>query len=278
MWVVGRKMKKQNGLFLRFGFHSCHPLSFVPRLTSLVLCLCLFFTGCTTLNTATGRREFIFISTDTEVSMGQSFDAQLRKQYAVSQDQAKVVRLQRIGERLAQISDRQDYQYHFVLIAKNEMNAFTTPGGYIYFFEGLFDKMSSDDEIAAVLAHEIGHCAARHTVKKFQAALGYDFVARLVLSSIASDTARQLASISSGLIANVAMSAYGRQDEYEADKLGIKYMRLAGYNLDAMIRTFEILKDNSKGPEMPTILRTHPHLDDRIKAIEKEIREPQTKY
>lgn len=235
-------------------------------------------TGCATYNTATGRREFIFISTDAEVNMGQSFDAQLRKQYAVSNDKVKAARLQRIGNRLAQVSDRQDYEYHFYLVAKNEMNAFTTPGGYIYFFEGLYDKMSSDDEIAAVLAHEIGHCAARHTVKKFQAALGYDFVARLVLNSIASDTARQLASIGGGLIANVAMSAYGRQDEYEADKLGIKYMRLAGYNLDAMIRTFEILKSNSKGPDVPTILRTHPHLDDRIKAIEKEIREPQDKY
>lgn len=275
---MGRKTKKQAGSIGHSGFLLSNPLSFVHRLASLVLCFCFCSAGCTTLNTATGRREFIFISTDTEISMGQSFDAQLRKQYPISKDTSKTARLQRIGLRVAQVSDRQDYEYHFVLVSKDELNAFTTPGGYIYFFEGLYDKMSSDDEIASVLAHEVGHCAARHTVKKFQAALGYDFVARLVLSSISSDTARQLASIGGGVIANVAMSAYGRQDEYEADKLGIKYMRLAGYNPDAMIHTFEILKMNSKGPEVPTILRTHPHLEDRIKAAEKEIREPQAQY
>ncbi len=252
--------------------------SIVHRLSSLVVVLSLITTGCATYNAATGRKEFIFISTDAEVSMGKSFNAQLKQQYPVCGNKQKVERLQRIGARLAQISDRQDFEYHFTLIAKDEMNAFTVPGGYIYFFEGLYDKLSGDDEIASVLAHEIGHCAARHTVKKFQAALGYDFVARLVLNRIASDTARQLASLGSGFVAKVAMSAYGRQDEYEADRLGIKYMRLAGYNLNGMIRTFEILKANSKGPQPPAILRTHPHLDDRIKAVEKEIQGVEAKY
>jgi predicted Zn-dependent protease len=240
----------------------------------------LFFqlTGCATYNAATGRREFIFISTDAEVSMGQSFNAQLKGQYPICHDKAKVDRLQRIGARLAQVSDRQDFEYHFTLIAKDEMNAFTVPGGYIYFFEGLYDKLSTDDEIASVLAHEIGHCAARHTVKKFQAALGYDFIARTVLGRISNDTGRQLAALGGGFVVSVAMSAYGRQDEYEADHLGIKYMRLAGYDLGAMIRTFEILKANSKGPQPPTILRTHPHLDDRIQAVQKETQGGEAKY
>ena len=235
-------------------------------------------TGCATLNTATGRREFIFIPTETEVSMGQSFNAQLLAQNPPCQNKSKLDRIQRIGARLVKVSDRQDYEYHFALIAKDEMNAFTIPGGYIYFYEGLFNKMTSDDQIAAVLAHEIGHCAARHTVKKFQAALGYDFAARLVLSRITNDVTRQLASLGGGFIVNVAMSAYGRQDELEADRLGIKYMRLAGYNLDAMIQTFEILKANSTGPEPPAFLRTHPHLDDRIKAVGTEIHDGGGKY
>ena len=195
--------------------------SFFPLLSFFLIASSLL-TGCATYNTATGRREFIFISTDAEVSMGNSFNAQLGQQYHASTNKTKVARLQRIGARLAQVSDRQDFEYHFTLIEKDEMNAFTVPGGYIYFFEGLYDKLSTDDEIASVLAHEIGHCAARHTVKKFQAALGYDFVARILLSSITSDTARQLASLGGGFVVNVAMSASGRQDEFEADHLGIK--------------------------------------------------------
>ena len=254
--------------------------SFSANLLLLASHFLLFIqlTGCATYNAATGRKEFIFISTDAEVSMGQSFDAQLKGEYPFSHDARKTARIERIGQRLAQVSDRQDFAYHFTLIAKDELNAFTIPGGRIYFFEGLYDKLSSDDQIAAVLAHEIGHSAARHTVKKFQAALGYDFVARVLLSQVANDTARQLASLGGGFIVNVAMSAYGRQDEFEADRLGIKYMRLAGYNLNGMIQTFEILKANSKGSEPPAILRTHPHLDDRIKAVEKELQDVNAKY
>lgn len=270
-WDVRRWTKRQDKRGLPWVFNVVMPSSYVPRLTSLILCLFLFSTGCATFNAATGRSEFIFVSTDAEVSMGQSFDGQLSKEYSFSKDQAKVDRLNRIGNKLAQVSDRQDYKYHFKLVDKNELNAFTVPGGYIYFFEGLYDKLSSDDEIAAVIAHEIGHCAARHTIKKFQAGLGVDFVSRVVLGAITNETARQLASVGGGLVANIALSAYGRQDEYEADRLGIKYMRLAGYDLDAMIRTFQVLKENSKGPEPPTILRTHPHMDDRIKAVEEEI-------
>jgi predicted Zn-dependent protease len=250
------------------------PVSFAVLSVLISLQLC----GCATYNTATGRKEFIFISTDSEVGMGRSFDAQLRQEYKVSENKEKTDRLQRIGTRIAQVSDRQDFQYHFTLIAKDEMNAFTIPGGYVYFFEGLYDKLKTDDEIAAVLAHEIGHSAARHTIKKYQAALGYDLMARLLLARIASDTARVLTSLGGGLIANIAMSAYGRQDEFEADRLGIKYMRLAGYDLNGMIRTFEILKANSKGPEPPRILRTHPYIDDRIKAVRQEIQAVESKY
>jgi predicted Zn-dependent protease len=246
----------------------------------LILCLALSvqLTGCATFNPATGRKEFIFISTDSEVTMGRSFDAQLRQEYPVSAAKEKTDRIERIGTRVAQVSDRQDFQYHFTLIAKDEMNAFTIPGGYVYFFEGLYDKLQTDDEIAAVLAHEIGHSAARHTVKKYQAALGYDLVSRLLLARFTSDVARQVASLGGGLIANIAMSAYSRQDEFEADRLGIKYMRLAGYDLNGMIRTFEILKANSKGSEPPRILQTHPYIDDRIKAVQKEIQGAETKY
>jgi predicted Zn-dependent protease len=254
----------------------------LKRHTVLRSVFCLFLavqlTGCATLNPATGRREFIFISTDSEVSMGRSFDAQLRHEYPLSSNKEKIQRLERIGTRIVQVSDRQDFQYHFALIAKDEVNAFTIPGGYIYFYEGLYDKLSSDDEIASVIAHEIGHSAAKHTVKKYQAALGYDLAARLLLGRIASDTARTLASLGGGVVASIAMSSYGRQDEYEADRLGIKYMRLAGYDLNAMIRTFQILKANTKGREGPSILRTHPYIDDRIRAVEKEIKDVEAKY
>ena len=252
-----------------------HNKVFVTRLRSIVLSLFFLFTvtGCASLGTynpATGRNEFIFISTSEEVSLGNNVHQQLLKQFEFSHQTSDLKRIRRIGQRLVQVSHRQDYQYQFFLIEKDEMNAFTTPGGRIYVFSGLINKLRSDDEIASVLAHEIGHCAARHTVKKFQAALGYNLIGSIILGQVG-DGAKEIVSQSSNMIMNVVFSAYGRKDEYEADRLGIKYLHLSGYDLNASITTLQKLQQESKGVGAPTVLRSHPHIPDRIEAAKKEI-------
>ena len=229
--------------------------------------------GCTSLRTynpATGRKEFIFISTREEISIGNNIHQQMSKKFKMSDDSKVVERIRRIGQRLATVSDRQDYHYQFFLIEKDEMNAFTTPGGRIYVFSGLINKLTSDDEVASVLAHEIGHCAARHTVKKFQAALGYDLIGSIVLGQVGGQ-AKEIASMSSNMLMNVVFSAYGRKDEYQADRLGIKYLRLAGYDPQATVLTLEALARESKDSGGPLVLRSHPHLPDRIEAAKREI-------
>lgn len=252
-----------------------HDKVFVYSLRPIVLSLFLLFTvtGCASLGTynpATGRKDFIFISTPEEVSLGNNLHQNLLKQFEFSDRAKDIERIRRIGQRLARVSDRQDYQYRFFLIEKNEMNAFTTPGGRIYVFSGLIDKLKSDDEVASVLAHEIGHCAARHTVKKFQAALGYDLIGSIILGQIG-EGAREIASMSSNMVMNIVFSAYGRKDEYEADRLGIKYLHLAEYDPRASITTLTTLERESKGVGAPTVLRSHPHIPDRIEAAKKEI-------
>ncbi len=237
--------------------------------------------GCATLgsyNPATGRNEFIFISTDMEVSMGQNLHQQLTRQFKLSQDQAKIGRLNRIGRRLAAVSDRQDYEYRFYLVDKSELNAFTVPGGSIYFFAGLFDKLSTDDEVAAVLAHEIGHCAAKHTVKKFQASMSYNLIQAIALSQLG-EASRGLSQQASGAAMNLIFSAYSRGDEHQADTLGVKYMYLAGYDLNGMIHTLQTLQKESKGEAgAPLILRSHPYIEDRVKAVQEEIKQAPAKY
>ena len=203
--------------------------------------------------------------------MGGDIHQKLTQEMIISNEQAQTERIRRIGQRLAQVSDRQDYQYHFFLVEKDELNAFTTPGGNIYMYSGLMDKLSTDDQIASVLAHEIGHCAARHTVKKFQAALGYNLVGGIVLGQIGGEQARQITSMSSNMIMNIVFSAYSRRDEYEADHLGVKYLRLAGYDPRGSVETLEILDKESKGVGGPLVLRSHPYLSDRIKAVKKEV-------
>jgi predicted Zn-dependent protease len=236
-----------------------------------ILSFCLLMVGCTTIyNPATGKKESILLSTPTEVSMGEDLHKSIAKEYQFSTYPDKVNRLQEIGRRLSTISDRQDYQYHFYLIDKDELNAFTTPGGFVYVYTGLFDKLKTDDAIAGVVAHEIGHCAARHIAKKFQASLGYSIVGTIVLSQVNAE-ARAIASQSSDAAMNLVFSAFSRGDEYQADSLGIKYLFLAGYNLNGMIEAFELLQKETKGDFVPLWLRTHPYIQDRIKRVKEEV-------
>ncbi|MFH0731918.1 MAG: M48 family metalloprotease [Candidatus Omnitrophota bacterium] len=247
----------------------------MKKIITLLIVLVLFLTGCagiSSFNPATGKKEMIFISTASEISMGQNVHTEMLKKYKLSQDKVKTEKLDAVGQRLASVSDRQDYKYKFYLIDKDEINAFTTSGANIYMFTGLFDKLKSDDEIAAVLAHEIGHCAAKHVVKRMQAELGYNLISSLLLSQIKTEQKQkeQIAS-AAGAAMQLATLGYSRQDEYAADTLSIKYMYAAKFGPNAIIKVLELLKENSKGSQGPIILRSHPYLEDRMANAKIEI-------
>ena len=211
--------------------------------------------------------------------MGNKVAREINSKNRISVDTPESKRLERIGQRIARVSDRQDIAYHFHLIESAEINAFTVPGGHIYCYSGLFNKLTTDDQVAAVLAHEIGHCAAKHTVKKFQAALGYGVVRNVLLEvlSVKAPAIGNIASLGSDGLMSLAMSGYGRQDEYEADRLGIKYLYLSGFDLDAMIQVFHVLEPSDK-TTVPLIFRTHPFVKDRIVQASKDIKDVRFKY
>ena len=249
------------------GFWKRAARCFAPALIFPVICGC---SALGTYNPATGQNELIMISTQEEVAMGQQAHEQILKEYTLSTDEAMNRRVRSIGRRLALVSDRQDYTYQFFVLESKEYNAFTIPGGRIYMFSGLLKDLPSDDAVAAVLGHEIGHCAARHTIKKFQAAMGYNLIGSIILSQVG-DNAQSIVRMSTDGLMNLVFSAYGRQDEYQSDMLGLKYMNAAGYRLEGMIETLELLRDASKGSSVPLILRTHPYAEDRINAVRTKI-------
>ncbi len=239
----------------------------------------VFFTGCATYNAATKRKEIVFLSTNKEISLGEKTHQQLMKEFALSDNKELTSRLELIGSKVSQVSDRQDYAYHFYLIEKDDLNAFTTPGGNVYFFTGLMKSFKSDDEVAAVLAHEIGHCSARHVAKKFEAALGFDVIRKFVFTFLTSTRTKSVADLSANLVMSIVSKAYSRSDEHFADKLAVKYLHLSGYDVNGMVKTLEILKSESKskGIPAPWLLRTHPYLDDRIKVVQEEIQKLEAK-
>ena len=254
-------------------------IAMLKKIFIVIFIICL--TGCATIyNSATGHNEFIMIPTSEEVAMGRSAHQGIIRQNKLSTDEALVARINSIGRRLARISDRQDYKYNFFVVEADELNAFTTPGGNIYIYTGLIKKLSTEDQIASILAHEMGHCAARHTIKKFQAALGYDLIGNIIFSQLQmGQYAKQFAVLSSSSVMSLVFSAYSRHDEYEADRLGVKYMVLAGYNPVGSIEALQVLQTEAKNDrKMPLILRSHPFLNDRIEAVKKEIVNVRTKF
>jgi len=228
-----------------------------------------FLYGCATVyNPATQKKEFIIFDTKTEVSLGKSFNKQIEKEYELLDDEILNNRLQEIGNRVSGVSDRQDLKYHFFIVADDQLNAFALPGGFIYINKAVLD-IATDDELACVLGHEIGHVAAKHSMKKLQAVLGYQILINTAFNKSSVDLIKSI-----DIVFNIVSLGYSREDERLADKLGVKYARKAGYNPEAMISFFYKLRDEAKkaSPHFNLVfLSSHPPIEERIKNVKQEI-------
>jgi len=236
----------------------------------------LLLSGCATVyNPATKRQEAVLVGSREELNMGQQINKQVLAQYKVSKNEIYRQRVNDIGAKLARVSERQDIPYKFEVVESKDVNAFTIPGGYVYTTTALMENVANDDELAAVLAHEIGHIAARHAAKKIQTAMGYNVLMATVYALEGEKLKERWRDIS--LATNVTFElvslGYSRRDEIAADLLGLNYLKKSGYDPYAMISFFEKLKriENEKPVKWMVFLRSHPYLDDRIAIAKKEL-------
>jgi MAF protein len=265
--VVGLPLRR---LFLMFKELDIKVFNFL--LLSCTLSLTAFLNGCSTeYNTVTGQQESYYYSTDREVELGKSMSRQMEKQVKLVDDPLVQNRVQIIGKNIAAVADRKDIDYNFKAIVDDEINAVSLPGGFVYVNRGLIDRVASDDELAAVLAHEVGHIVARHSIKKLQAAMGYSLASILTIPLHSSGEAR----VAADLAFTQLYLGYSREDELLADQLGARYSKLAGYNPQAMITFLEKLEEhNRRKPLQPkNYLKTHPYVPDRIRVVKQELGE-----
>ena len=226
-------------------------------------------------NPATGRRQLSFVSEQQEIQMGQQADQEISAAVGIYRDPDLESYVQRLGASLAAQSERPELQWQFRILDDASVNAMALPGGYNYVTRGLLAYMNSEAELAAVMGHEIGHVTARHTVNQLSkqqlAQVG------MVLGMILRPELRNygnLAEVGMGLL----FLKYGRDDEREADTLGLRYMTRVGYNPRPMGEVFTTLErvghaeGGSRG-RLPEWLSTHPAPENRRARIAEQIQE-----
>lgn len=239
---------------------------FILRFSFLIFVL----SGCATIyNPATGKEETVIVATPDEIAIGQKMAYQIERRFKADPDPLAQARIRAIGNDLANVSDRKDAPYYFKVLKGDEINAFATPGGFVYVFRGLIDKTESDAELASVIAHEIGHVAARHAAKKMELEMGYNIVMSIAFGSQSKPELERYVNIGFNLIA----LGYSREDEMFADKLGIRYLIRAGYSPYGAVSFMEKMErmEKEEGATPIYFLRSHPYMSQRIEEARKEI-------
>jgi len=251
------------------------PWSIQQSVAQLVMLLLVLFTSSCAVNPATGTPDLVFMSESKEIAMGKEMHEKLIKSVAIYQDDKLTAYVNRIGQKMVKHSHRPDIKYHFTIIDAPDINAFALPGGYIYINRGLLAFLDSEAQLAAVLAHEVGHVTARHVVKQDTARTG---ATTLSILSVFTTGSAVLGDVTN-LVSSVAVKGYGREMELEADGLAAEYLFNSGYNPKAMVEAIGVLKDQEKfsryrakseGKKSKSyhgVFSTHPRNDIRLKEV-----------
>jgi predicted Zn-dependent protease len=172
-------------------------------------------------NPVTGGRQLALISASQEIELGKESHPEILAEYGAVENQALQEYLSRVGDELAEISNRPDLPWTFTVLDSPVVNAFAVPGGFVYLTRGILAYMNNEAEMAGVLGHEIGHVTARHSVT--QISQQQLFGLGLGLGSIFSSRFRQLSGLAETGV-GILMLKYSRDHERQSDQLGIAYM------------------------------------------------------
>jgi predicted Zn-dependent protease len=245
----------------------------VPRPELLVrlalLVLALAPAGCETVP-YTGRRQIQLVSVDEEAQMGVQSYQQIVGKATASTDAQTNAMVQRVGSRVAAVTDLK-YQWEFRLIVDDKQaNAFALPGGKVAVYTGILPFTRDEAGLAAVLGHEIGHVLARHGGERLSQQMGVQ-TATQVLAGMASSNPATVQLVSAALGAGASVGVllpWGRAQESEADHLGLILMAKAGYDPHASLDLWKRMAEAAKGQRPSEWLSTHPAEATRIQQIE----------
>jgi predicted Zn-dependent protease len=243
-------------------------------LLGLVVAAFAFFRYCSQAdyNEVLGVTQYVGINEEQEIALGIQSAPQMIKQYGglhTSEEGQRFVK--QVGNRIVRSSKASEtpYRYDFHLLADPQtVNAFALPGGQVFITAALFARLETEEQLAGVLGHEIGHVVARHgaeRIAKMELTQGLTGAAVVASGDYSTAQAAQM-------IGNLVNMSYGRDQELQSDELGVRFMVEAGYDPNALIDVMRILEEASGSQRQPEFTSTHPSPENRVERIREAIR------
>lgn len=257
----------------------------------LVLALAGFVVACSTVP-ITGRKQLSLISESEMMSMSFTQYEAFLKENKLSGNMAQTDMVQSAGRRISTAVDNyfrekglssqlDSFKWEFNLVENEAVNAWCMPGGKVVFYSGIIPVCKDESGIAVVMGHEIAHAVAKHGSERMSQQLGVQLgsAALSVLLSEKSQETQNLFMSVYGATSNVALVLpYSRAHEYEADRLGLIFMAMAGYDPSVAVEFWTKMSALSSGSNTPVFLSTHPSDEARIKNLQKVLPEALTYY
>ncbi len=220
------------------------------------------------VNPVTGKRDFMLLTEADEIQLGKQTDAEVIATYGLVENPRLNAYVDDLGQRLARVSHRPQLAFSFKVLDSPVINAFAVPGGFVYLTRGILAYLNDEAELAGVMGHEIGHVTARHTAKQYSKAM----VASLGLEigqGLSSEFRKYAPYVEFGV--GMLFLKFSRDDERQADELGVTYSTKAGYDAAHMANLFVTLErlQPSSAQGLPDWFSTHPNPPSRIKNIQQ---------
>ncbi len=244
----------------------------IRGLTFFSLILLFLLEACATVP-YTERSQFIMISKSEEVALGERAFEEVKESSTLSGDDKLNAMIKRVGRRIAAASGLEGYEWEFILIDDNQVNAFALPGGKVAFYTGILPFCVNEAGIAVVMGHEVAHVIARHGAERMSQgrALAIGKAILSVALSTSAPVTKEVVTGAYGIGAKVGVILpFSRSHESEADEIGLRLMARAGYDPEAGVAFWKRMAKESEGKKrVPELLSTHPGDNDRIELLNR---------
>ena len=238
----------------------------------LLLAAILLIPSCA-VNPVTGKKQLMLMSEAQEVALGAQYDPSVVSTFGVYNNQELLDFVTLKGTEMGRISHRPNLEFHFKILDSPVINAFAVPGGYIYLTRGILAQFNNEAELIGVLGHEMGHVTARHSAsQQSKQQLGQLL---LVGGMIASEKFREFGQYASQGM-QLLFLKFSRDNEREADRLGVEYSSKIKYDSHKMADFFDVLNKMQMGSDhagVPTFMSTHPDPGDRYNSVHQKSKE-----